>query len=129
MVSVCAICNSQQFTFLYSQTCSHIEDVHLLFYAHPIFLRGVELRHFFHSCLVCVICISNSLHSFKTVWIQIRPDRMSARFLFGSKLFASHQVCVICISNSLHSFKTVWTQIRPDRTSGSKLDPNCLTLG
>ena len=42
--------------------CSHIEDVHLLFYAHLInilaFFRGVELRHFFHpKCLeVSALC-------------------------------------------------------------------------
>ena len=74
-----SLCNLllQKFSFFFIQTlpndCSHIEDVHLLFCARFInffsFLRGVELRHFFPSamlreCLVCVICNSNSIHSF-----------------------------------------------------------------
>ena len=57
-----SLCNLllQNFLFFYIQTlpndCSHIEDVHLLFCARFIiffsFLRGVELRHFFHQqCL------------------------------------------------------------------------------
>ena len=53
--------------------CSRIEDVHLLFCARLInifsFFTGVELRHLFPSkmhrgCQVCVICNSNSFHSF-----------------------------------------------------------------
>ena len=74
-----SLCNLylQQFSFLYIQIlpndCSYIEDVHLLFCAHLInifsFFTGVELRHFFPSemrrgCQVCVICNSNSFHSF-----------------------------------------------------------------
>ena len=52
---------------------SHIEDVHLLFCAHFInsfsFFGDVELKTFFLSkmfrwCVVCVICNSNSFHSF-----------------------------------------------------------------
>ena len=40
----------------FANDCSHIEDVHLLFCARSInffsFLRGIELRHFFHpQCL------------------------------------------------------------------------------
>ena len=54
---VCVIYNSNSFHSFYIQTlqndCSHIEDVHHLFSAHLInvflFLRGVELRHFFPS--------------------------------------------------------------------------------
>ena len=52
-----SLCNLklEQYSILYVQTlhndCSHIEDVHLLFSAHFmfffLFLRGVELRHFF----------------------------------------------------------------------------------
>ena len=54
---VCVICNSNSFhSFNYIQTlhndCSHIENVHLLFFAHFInsltFFTGFELRHFFH---------------------------------------------------------------------------------
>ena len=76
MPSLCKL-YLQQYSFLYIQTlhndCSYIEDVHHLVCAHSInffsFLRGVELRHFFHlkclgGCLVCVICNSNSIHSF-----------------------------------------------------------------
>ena len=69
-----SLCNLklQQYSFLYILTlhndCSHIEDVHLAFCAHLInifsFLTGVELRHFLRGCLVCVICNSNSIHSF-----------------------------------------------------------------
>ena len=54
-----SLCNLklEQYSILYIQTlhndCSHIEDVHLLFYACFIifftFLTGVELRRFFHS--------------------------------------------------------------------------------
>ena len=48
--------------------CSHIIDVHLLFYAHftNIFfiLRGLELRHFSFKMLIwCVMCSSKSFHS------------------------------------------------------------------
>ena len=52
---VCVICKSKSFhSFLFKlhNDCSNIEDVHLLFFAHFAFffsfLRGVELRHFFH---------------------------------------------------------------------------------
>ena len=75
---VCVICNSNSFLFLYIQTlpngCSYIEDMHLPFCAHlinifSILFTGVELRHFSPSeirrgCVVCVICDSNSFHSF-----------------------------------------------------------------
>ena len=61
-LGVPSLCNLQlqKFSFLFIQTlpndCIHIEDVHLLFCARFIFffsfLRGVELRHFFHpKCL------------------------------------------------------------------------------
>ena len=62
--------------FLFIQTlqnnCSHIEDVHLPFCAHLInifsFLTVVEqsffLSEMLRGCLVCVICNSNSIHSF-----------------------------------------------------------------
>ena len=78
-LGVPSLCNLllQKFLFLFIQTlpndCSHIEDVHLLFCACFIisflFLRGVELKTFFTSkmlrgFLVCVICNSNSIHSF-----------------------------------------------------------------
>ena len=55
-----SLCNLQKFSFLFIKTlpydCSHIEDVHLLFctcfITFFLFLRGVELRHFFHrKCL------------------------------------------------------------------------------
>ena len=76
-----SLCNLQlqQYSFLYIQTlhndCSHIENVQLSFCAHLInifpFLTGVELRHFVPSEMprggggpVCVICNSNSIHSF-----------------------------------------------------------------
>ena len=72
------LCNLylQKFLFLFIQTlpnnCLHMEDVHLLFCARFtiffLFLRGVELGHFpskiLRGCLVCVICNSNSIHSF-----------------------------------------------------------------
>ena len=54
--SLCTL-KLEQYSILYIQTlhndCSHIEDVHLLFCARFIFffftfLRGVELRRFFH---------------------------------------------------------------------------------
>ena len=74
---VCVICNSNSFHSFIFNLCimifHFIEDVHLLFCAHLIniftFFTGVELRHFFPSemcrgCLVCVICNSNSFHSF-----------------------------------------------------------------
>ena len=57
---VYGLCNLllQQFSFLYIQTlhnsgCSHIEDVHLLFWEHTTIMFWVfELRHFFCSkCL------------------------------------------------------------------------------
>ena len=54
-----SLCNLklEQYSILYIQNlhndCSHIEDMHLLFYARFIifftFLTGVELRRFFHS--------------------------------------------------------------------------------
>ena len=74
-----SLCNLklQQCSILYIQTlyndCSHIEDVHLLFcecfLIFLTFLTVVELRSFFPSemlrgCLVCVICISESIHYF-----------------------------------------------------------------
>ena len=75
---VCVICKlRQKFPFLYNQTLhndwSHIEEEHLLFCAHLInifsFLWVLNLDIFFRSemsrgCLVCVICYSNSYHSF-----------------------------------------------------------------
>ena len=76
-LGVPSLCNRslKKFSFLYIQTlpydCLHIEDVHLLFCASSFFfsfLRGVELRHFssemLRGCVVCVICNSNSFHSF-----------------------------------------------------------------
>ena len=113
---------------------SHIEDMHLLFCACFInffsFLRGVELRHFFPSemlrgCLVCVICNSNSIHSFifKLCTMIVHTLKMCTfyfvhfslnffSFLTGVKLktffpFAMLRgclACVICNSNSIHSF-------------------------
>ena len=58
------------FIFNLYNDCSHIEDMHLLFYAHfMIFFSfwGAELRLFPFKMirwrLVCVICNSNSFHS------------------------------------------------------------------
>ena len=71
-------CNQelQEYSSFYIQTlhnsCSHIEDVHLLFYAHftnIFFIFGVLNLDFFSLemlrwFLVCVICNSSSFHSF-----------------------------------------------------------------
>ena len=126
-------------SFLFIKTlpndCSHIEDVHLLFCARFIFfffsfLRGVELRHFFPSemlrgCLVCVICNSNSIHSFifKLCIMIVHKLKMYVHHLFCAcfinfftflqvlnlDLFLSEMlrgclVCVNCNSNSIHYF-------------------------
>ena len=71
--------------------CSHIEDVHLLFYAHfmNIFslLGGLELRHFslerLRWFLVCVICNSKSFHSliFKLCIVIVHTLNMCLCFL------------------------------------------------
>ena len=78
----------------------YIEDVHLLFCAHLIyifsFFTGVELRHFFPSemrtgCLVCVICNSNSFHSFifKLCIMIVRTLKMCTSFFVFN-------ICFVC---------------------------------
>ena len=94
-----SLCNLklQQYSFFYIQTlhndCSHIEDVHLLFYARFMdifsFLGGLELRHFFSLVemlrwfLVCVICNSKSFHSliFKLCIMIVHTLNMCHPFL------------------------------------------------
>ena len=93
---VCVICNSNSIHFFYIQTlhndCSHIENVHLLFYAHFIdiyfsFLWGLELRHFLLETLrwflVCVICNSKSFYSliFKLCIMIVHTLNMYLPFL------------------------------------------------
>ena len=64
---VCIICNSNSFHSLIFRLCIIIVHTlkmctsYLNFFS---FFRGVELRQFFHRCLVCVICNSNSFHIF-----------------------------------------------------------------
>ena len=100
---VCVICNSQQSSFLYIQTlhndCSHIEDVHLLFCARFInifaILTDVELRHFpskmLRGFLVCVICNSNSIHSFifKLYIMIVHTLKMCISYFVHVSLFFS----------------------------------------
>ena len=74
---VCVICNSKSFHSFYSKLCLmivYILKICTSYFVHVSYfflvLTGVELRHFFHPqclgarCLVCVICNSNSIHSF-----------------------------------------------------------------
>ena len=69
---VCLICNSNSFHSLIFKLCSYIEHVYLLFCAHLViiflFLVLLNLDTFpsemLRGCLVCVICISSSFHSF-----------------------------------------------------------------
>ena len=107
--------------------------MHLIFCARFIiffsFLRGVELKTFFPStmlrgCLVCVICNSNSIHSFifKLCTMIVHILKMCTSYfvhvLLVFFLFLTgveprhffHRQClggakyVICNSNSIHSF-------------------------
>ena len=74
---VCILCKSNSFHFLIFKLYTMIVHTLKMFTSYfvqiwkkkVLFLTGVELRHFFPSeihggCLVCVICNSNSIHSF-----------------------------------------------------------------
>ena len=101
---VSSLCNLQlqKFSFFFFQTlpndCSHIEDVHLLFFAHFTFfsfLRAVKFRHFFHGCQVCVICNSNGIHSlsFKLCIMSVHILKMCPYHKHISPLFLIIEGC------------------------------------
>ena len=133
---VCVICNSYSFSFLYFQTlhndCSHIENVHLPFFAHLIniflFLTGVELRHFFHPKCVGVSGLCRPLfRQFSLFCIQTSHNDCSyiehvhllfcahllniflflagveLRHFFSAEMRRGSLVRVICNSDSFHS--------------------------